>query len=79
MPIFSGLDVGSSDEPSMQEAFEMKDLHRSLIDKNRIFLLHNLRPNETLWSTLVAKDVFPGYMIEDMKVYRLFILFTSGG
>ena len=52
----------------MHEQFEMKEVHRALLFRSRKYLLHNVRPTEEFWANLIAKDLFPSDMIDEIRV-----------
>ena len=50
------------------DSYEMREYHRVVLQRNRLYLLHNIRPCETLWSSLLAMEVLPDHMIDEIKV-----------
>ena len=52
----------------LAENYQMTDMHRALLQKARIYLLHNMRPTESLWSTFISKEVLSYDMIDEIKV-----------
>jgi hypothetical protein len=52
----------------LQDSYEVRDFHRSLLQRNRPYLLHNIRPCEMLWSSLLAKEVLSYHMVDEIKV-----------
>ncbi len=52
----------------MTDGFEMRELHRSILSKNRSYLLHNLLPTETFWSALISKEILSEEMVEYITV-----------
>lgn len=53
------------------DQYEMQESHRLLLLKQRLYLMHNLRPTEIFWSTLLAKEVLSQEMLDDIKVGHL--------
>jgi len=54
----------------MSDGYEMKDLHRSLLIKSRVYLLHNIRPTDLLWGNLIGWQVLSTDMVETIRVGR---------
>lgn len=46
----------------------MRDFHRAILAKSRLFLLHNIRPTEALWGTMLEKELLSQDMLDDIKV-----------
>ena len=54
----------------MSDGYEMKDLHRSLLIKSRVYLLHNIRPTDLLWGNLIGWQILSTDMVETIRVGR---------
>jgi hypothetical protein len=52
----------------VSDQFSMREQHRLLLMRHRVYLLHNLRPTEELWSTLIANEVLSPQMVQEIKV-----------
>ena len=52
----------------MYEGFEMRDRHRQILVKNRLYLLHNMCVTEELWAKMIANELLSFEMVEDCKV-----------
>ena len=60
----------SSSHHQLGEGYQMSDQHRQLLLKARIYLLHNMRPTESLWATFISKEVLSFEMVDEIKVRR---------
>ena len=54
----------------LAENYQMSDMHRTLLNKARIYLVHNIRPTESLWSTFISKEVLSYDMVDEIKVRK---------
>ena len=52
----------------MYEGFEMRERHRQIITKNRLYLLHNMCVTEELWAKMIANELLSFEMVEECKV-----------
>ena len=54
----------------LYEGYEMRERHRQILSKNRLYLLHNMCVTEQLWATMLANELLSTDMIEECKVRR---------